>query len=253
VVVEIEAHPRVTDGGRVLVAEQRHQRRAEGVEIALGGGGTLKLLRRHIAERAHHGAAEAGVGGQRVAHGAKVDQAHGPRVVDDQVRWLDVAVDDRGRQALKPGQDPQDLPGDLLDLGLGPAPARLDARVQRLARRELLDQHHPALALARLRGRHEVDVARDPRVLEPRQDPRLALEELHGLPVVQVPDVEDLRRDLTPGLEVVSGPRGREAALAEQPLDPVTPRDDVPDAVSHGRKNIRRREQRQPEIGGSGD
>ena len=179
---------------------------AEGVDVGRRGrGAALRLLGRDVGRRAHHlaGLREGHpLGGAGDAEVGDLDPAVGG---DEEVRGLDVAVDDAGgvRHAEGLGRLGEQVAGRLgVEGGTGPQERR-----ERLALDEL---HHEVGARGRRavveRAGAVVVDRRDPRVLQRGRVPGLGLEALAEQRVVGVLGLEHLHRDRAVEHGVARGP-----------------------------------------------
>ncbi len=171
----------------------------------------LRLLRREVLRRPHHGAGGGDVGVLTAPGDAEVGDAGAALVVDQDVLRLQVAVDDP--LAVGEAGGVEDLPGEV-DRVLGPHPA-LDQVLQRGAVDVL---HGDEVGVA------EDTAVEDPdhvRVLEPGRRLRLALEALDELLVLREAVVQDLDRHVAVELGVLREPDVRHPARADLPIEPV--------------------------------
>src|SRR5581483_6975532 len=110
--------------------------------------------------------------------------------VDEDVRRLDVAVDEPRRVRVREGA--RELAAEAHRLGPGDPPALLEARRQRPAGQEL--EREPGRALVLARG----DDADDPRMLQAREDLALAPRARREVAVARHLGEEELERDALP-------------------------------------------------------
>src|SRR5262249_20554532 len=168
-------------------AGERDDGGAEAVEIGRRPGGAVELLGRHVPEGADDG--RAALVADRLEHAAEIDERDLAVGVAEEVRRLDVAVDDRRPPAVEVGEELESPAQHVGELLVGEADLLGDG-VERRARRLL---HDDVVRAGRLL---EVgDEARDAGMIERLQRAQLALEEVEALPAGLGAEAELLDRD----------------------------------------------------------
>jgi hypothetical protein len=174
------------------------------------------LLRRDVLRRAHHRAGGGDVGVLAGARDAEVGHSRASLVIDQDVLWLQVAVDDP--LAMGEAGGVQDLPGEV-DRVLGAHPA-LDEVLERRSVDVLHGDEVGAVESAAIEDPDHVGM------LKARRRLSLALEALHELGVLRVLVVQDLDRDLAVELGVVREPDVGHPARTDLAVERVTLVDD---------------------------
>jgi len=181
--------------GRLHTGERMAGGDAQRVQIARWGRAADHLLHRHVARCPDDGGAADGAL-HRILHGAKVHEVCLTVGVEQDVRGLEVPVDD-GRVAAVEGDECLEQTLEQCLHAIWRPGAGAKRFVEGGAVDELLDDDHLEGVFA-LHGEC-VQVAGDAVELELREDLRLALEQLDGFPVLRVGECEHLERDLLAG------------------------------------------------------
>jgi hypothetical protein len=212
------------DGARRLEREptRQHSVQDDSERVDIGRGRdffTLRLLRRHVRGSSHQRARIRE--GVRAGHArnAEIGDLRAALLVEDDVRRLQVAVDQAPVVGL--GEPSRDLCRDPLALGVVQRPPGSEPVFQRAAGKMLEDHVRPAVRPP------IVEKPADVRMGERCDRLGLALEAL-GVGVRS----EQLQRNLSVELCVVRQPHLRHAARAELPLEAVSAADHLAHSAS---------------------